>query len=249
VYEPFYSTNNIFDHILCKKRFTARELYEGLAIFVRVWYIACMSNQHAGSERLEEQKHTKERILAAASKMLAEKGYAATTLREISREAHAAPGLVHYYFGGKDELLVEVLQATGRSFQQRMEHLAQQMSSDWSLDALLRQLYERVDLEPEVYRLRYESFALGLHNPVIEPKVRERLAQRRDEISPIIARALGNRERTERVKRFSLDPTLLAALLLALFDGLALQKIMDPTFDLEAAYHLLVQALHNLLET
>jgi AcrR family transcriptional regulator len=71
-----------------------------------------MSNQHARSEPSEEQQHTKERILAAASKMLAAKGYAATTLRKISREAQAAPGLVHYYFGGKDELLVEVLQAS-----------------------------------------------------------------------------------------------------------------------------------------
>jgi AcrR family transcriptional regulator len=208
-----------------------------------------MSKQYTKTEPSEEQQKTKERIIAAASKVLAERGHEATTLREISREAQTAPGLVHYYFGGKDELLAEVLQAAGRRFQQRMEHLAQQMSTDWSLDALLAQLYERVDLEPDVYRLRYESFALGLHNPVIEPKVRERLAQRRDEIGPIIARALENRERTERVKRFSLDPTLLAALLLALFDGLALQKIMDPTFDLEAAYRLLVLLLHGLLET
>jgi AcrR family transcriptional regulator len=208
-----------------------------------------MSNQHTGSEPSEEQQHTKERIIAAASKILAEKGYEATTLREISREAQAAPGLVHYYFGGKDELLVEVLQAAGQQFHQRMEHLAQQLPGGLSLDAFLTHLYERIDLEPEVYRLRYESFSLGLHNPIIEPKVRERLAQRRNEIGSVLAKVLENMEKTENVKRFSLDPTLLAALLLALFDGLALQKIMDPTFDLEAAYHLLVQSLHGLLET
>ena len=163
-----------------------------------------MSKQYTRSEPSEEQQQTRERIIAAASKVLAAKGYDATTLREISREAQAAPGLVDYYFGGKDQLLVEALQAAGQRFHQRMEHLAQQMSTNWSLDALLTQLYERVDLEPEVYRLRYELFALGLHNPVIEPKVRERLAQRRDEIGSIIARALENRERTESVKRFSL---------------------------------------------
>jgi len=214
-----------------------------------MWYIACMSKQYTTSEPSEEQQKTKERIIAAASKVLAEKGYDATTLREISREAQAAPGLVHYYFGGKDALLVEVLQAAGRRFHQRMEFLAQHMPTDRSLDTLLTQLYERVDLEPEVYRLRYESFSLGLHNPIIEPKVRERLAQRRNEIGSVIAMVLENMGRTERVKRSSLDPTLLAALLLSIFDGLALQKIMDPTFDLEAAYHLLAQTLHDLLGT
>lgn len=201
------------------------------------------------SEPPEEQQQTRERIIAAAARVLAEKGYDATTLREISREAQAAPGLVHYYFGGKDELLVEVLQAAGQQFHQRMELLAQNPPAGLSLDAFLAQLYERIDLEPEVYRLRYESFSLGLHNPIIEPKVRERLAQRRDEIGSVLTKVLENMEKTENVKRFSLDPNLLAALLLALLDGLALQKIMDPSFDLEAAYHLLVQAMHGLLET
>ncbi len=205
-----------------------------------------MSKQYNTSEPSEEQQKTKERIIAAASKVLAEKGYEATTLREISREAQAAPGLVHYYFGGKDELLVEVLQAAGQRFHQRMERLVQQVPAERSLEAVLTQLRERVDLEPDVYRLRYESFSLGLHNPVIEPKVRERLAQRRNEIGSVMAKVLENMERTDGAQRSSLDPTLLAALLISIFDGLALQKIMDPTFDLEAAYHLLAQMLHAL---
>jgi AcrR family transcriptional regulator len=220
-----------------------------LAIFVLLWYIACMSKQYKKAEPSEEQQKTKERIIAAASKVLAEKGYEATTLREISREAQAAPGLVHYYFGGKDELLVEVLQAAGQRFHQRMMHFVQHLPADQSLDVYLRQLYERVDLEPEVYRLRYESFSLGLHNSLIQPKVRERLAQRRTEIGAVLAKILENMERTESVKYSSLDQTVLAALLLSLFDGLALQKIMEPTFDLEAAYHLLAQMLHGLLES
>jgi AcrR family transcriptional regulator len=206
-----------------------------------------MSKQYRKAEPSEEQQKTKERIIAAASRVLAEKGYEATTLREISREAQAAPGLVHYYFGGKDELLVEVLQAAGRRFHQRMEDLAQHMPTDQSLDVLLAQLHERVDAESEVYRLRYESFSLGLHNPTIAPKVRERLVQRRNELGSVIATVLENMERTDGMKRPSPDPTLMAALLLSIFDGLALQKIMDPDFDLDASYQLLAQALHSLL--
>src|SRR5205823_11702910 len=148
------------------------------------------------------------------------------------------------YFGGKDELLVEVLQAAGRRFHQRMEHLVQQVPVERSLEAVLTQLRERVDLEPDVYRLRYESFSLGLHNPLIEPKVRERLAQRRKEIGSVMATVLKNMERTEGTKSLSLDPVSLAALLLSIFDGLALQKIMDPTFDIDAAYQVLTQMLH-----
>ena len=205
-----------------------------------------MSNQRTSSEPSEEQQQTRERIIAAASKVLAAKGYDATTLREISREAQAAPGLVHYYFGGKDQLLVEALQAAGRNFHQRMEDLVQQMPGDQALDAVLTQLSERVGQEPEVYRLRYESFSLGLHNPVIAPEVRERLEQRRKEIGSMMAKVMENLQRTEGAKRSSLDPTILAALLLSVFDGLALQKILDPTFDLDASYQLLARMLHLL---
>src|SRR5215472_15500143 len=115
--------------------------------------VDCMSKQNRISEHSEEQQQTKERIIAAASKVLAEKGYDATTLREISREAQAAPGLVHYYFGGKDELLVEVLLAAGRRFHQHMEHFAQHSPTEQPLEAYLAQLHERVDQEPQVYRL------------------------------------------------------------------------------------------------
>jgi AcrR family transcriptional regulator len=208
-----------------------------------------MSKQHTTDEPAEDQHRTRERIIAATSKVLAEKGYDATTLREISREAQVAPGLVHYYFGGKDQLLVEVLEAAGRRFSQAMEQLVQHVPADQSLEVVLSHIHERVEQEPEVYRLRYESFSLGLHNPLIEPKVRERLAQRRKEIGSVMAKVLENMARTEGTKntegteRSSFDPTPLAALLLSVFDGLALQKIMDPTFDLDAAYQVLVQMM------
>jgi AcrR family transcriptional regulator len=203
-----------------------------------------MSKQKSTPEQSEEHQKTRERIIVAASKVLAEKGYDATTLREISREAQAAPGLVHYYFGGKDELLVEVLQAAGQRFHHRMEHLVEHLPADRSLDAYLKRLYERVDQEPDVYRLRYESFSLGLHNPLIQPKVRERMAERRNEIGSVLTKILENMERAEYIKPPSFDPTTLAALLLSLFDGLALQKIMEPDFDLEATYQLLAQILN-----
>lgn len=205
-----------------------------------------MSKQYETEKQTEDQQKTRERIIAATSKVLAEKGYDATTLREISREAQVAPGLVHYYFGGKDQLLVEVLEASGRRFSQATEQLVQNVPPDQSLEAVLTHIFERVEQDPEVYRLRYKSFALGLHNPLIEPKVKERLAQRRKEIGAVMTKVLENMAHTEGKKSSSLDPAPLAALLLSIFDGLALQKIMEPSFDLDAAYKVLVHMLRCL---
>jgi AcrR family transcriptional regulator len=206
-----------------------------------------MSKQYTTDPQTEEPQETRARIIAAASRVLATKGYDATTLREISREAQAAPGLVHYYFGGKDQLLVEALQAAGQQFHQRMQHLVRQIPDEQSLDAFLTQISERVERDENVYRLRYESFSLGLHNALIAPAVSERLARRREEIGSVMGTILEKLARTEEVERSAVDLTILAALLLALFDGLALQKIMDASFDLEAAYSVLARMLRGLL--
>jgi AcrR family transcriptional regulator len=200
--------------------------------------IACMSKQKTASNQLEEQQETRARIIAAAYKVLAEKGYEATTLREISREAQAAPGLVHYYFGGKDQLLVEVLQAAGRRFTRATEQLAQQRSADQFIEAALTQPLARVYQEPEWYRLRYELFSLGLHNPTIAPGMRDLLVQGRRDVGKAVARAETS---------MPIEATTLAAILLAVFDGLALQKIIDPDFDIEASYQLLTRMLDCLL--
>ncbi|CAN5819771.1 hypothetical protein BH18ACT11_BH18ACT11_08430 [soil metagenome] len=46
---------------------------------------------------------TRERILEAALRLFAEKGYEATTLRDVAREAGASLGLAYRYFASKEE--------------------------------------------------------------------------------------------------------------------------------------------------
>jgi AcrR family transcriptional regulator len=48
------------------------------------------------------------RIRTAALRLFAARGVAATSLREVAREAGVAPGLVVHHFGGKDGLHAEV---------------------------------------------------------------------------------------------------------------------------------------------
>jgi AcrR family transcriptional regulator len=209
-----------------------------------------MSKQHTTPEQSAAQNETRERIISAAYKVLAEKGYDATTLREISREAEAAPGLVHYYFGGKDQLLVEVLKDVGNRYTQATEDLSRRVAPDQLMEAALAQPFARVSQEPEWYRLRYELFALGLHNALLAPGVRDLLAEGRNSIGmavSLVRQSTQQAQTPEATADWAVDPLTLAALLLAVFDGLAFQKIMDPDVDLDAAYRLLTQMLRCLL--
>src|SRR5215468_3593613 len=50
-------------------------------------------------------EETRKRIVEAAARVLARDGYAATSVKDIAAEAGVAPGLVHYYFKTKEELV------------------------------------------------------------------------------------------------------------------------------------------------
>ncbi|KRE39003.1 hypothetical protein ASG73_01145 [Janibacter sp. Soil728] len=56
------------------------------------------------SSRATAAGDTRERIRSAALALFAERGVAATSLREVARSAGVAPGLVGHYFGSKDGL-------------------------------------------------------------------------------------------------------------------------------------------------
>jgi AcrR family transcriptional regulator len=61
------------------------------------------------------RKEATEALLDAAERMLVRDGYARITTRRVAAEAGVNHGLVHYYFGSMEELLLQVLERfTGR---------------------------------------------------------------------------------------------------------------------------------------
>ena len=56
-----------------------------------------------------EDKQSKERILEAAISLFSRKGYSATGLREVVKEAGVSVAMVNYHFGSKQELLKQIV--------------------------------------------------------------------------------------------------------------------------------------------
>lgn len=52
---------------------------------------------------------TDEKVLVAAGKLFREKGFAATTVREIAAAAQMLPGSLHYRYASKDDILVALM--------------------------------------------------------------------------------------------------------------------------------------------
>jgi AcrR family transcriptional regulator len=178
----------------------------------------------------------RERLIAAGYTALSEKGYEATTVKEVARVAGVSPGLFHYYFASKDELLVAVLHEAGMRYGRMMQDLRATVPADRFLAAALAVLRERAIQEPGWYRLRYELFALGLRNPTFLPVVGEMLAYIRQMFTrAFLGVAAGDEAQAQA----------LAAVVLASLDGLALQQLAQPDLDLSAAYTLLLGEIYD----
>ncbi len=63
------------------------------------------------AERAEmaQDESVRERLLGAASRLFATKGYAATTVREIVEAAGVTKPVLYYYFGSKEGLFLELM--------------------------------------------------------------------------------------------------------------------------------------------
>ena len=101
---------------------------------------------------------------------VARRGTAGSTFDHVSREAGVSRGLLHYYFGTKEQLLVE---AVRRDCELRLERLerscAAAQTADDFIDLMAQSLQETVAEEPDFVTLVFELFTLSRRNEDIAP--------------------------------------------------------------------------------
>jgi len=182
------------------------------------------------------QGDNRARLIAAGLTLLSEKGIEATTVKEIAHLAGVSPGLFHYYFASKDDLLLAVLYEAGARFsQQLMQELQALMAQGNTFPDIAMLTVARIrSKDPAWYRLRYEIYALGLRNPAFLPAIGEFLAKGRQGIAQVIQEHTGIDEAQAQA---------IAAVVHASSDGLGLQHLAQPDLDLTAAYQLVQRLL------
>jgi len=101
---------------------------------------------------------TRRRILAAAGELFSERGFLATTMREIAGSARVNLASAHYHFGSKQALYLEVVRGEFEKLNARMA--ARGASPGAALDTLSRDQLE------EILRRRIETML----ETVLDPK-------------------------------------------------------------------------------
>jgi AcrR family transcriptional regulator len=117
-----------------------------------------------------ELDETRTKILDAAFRQLAERGYAALSVREIGKEAGVNHALVNYYFGSKDRLVIEVLDAANRRLLERQQEMYGSDGGFAEKWAAARRFYQD-DLGSGFVRVQAELLAASLSNAELREKV------------------------------------------------------------------------------
>jgi AcrR family transcriptional regulator len=167
------------------------------------------------------------RIVDAMRASVAARGAAGSTFDHVAREAGVSRGLLHYYFGTKERLLIEVVR---RDSDLRLaaldEAIAAAQSADDLLHVLVRSLEELVARDPAFVALHFELFTSSRRTSEIAAE----LAALHRRIREHVAEQL-EAKRAEGVIAMAADAEAVVTVLLSLADGLALRMLADPEHD------------------
>lgn len=183
------------------------------------------------------------RIVDAMRESVARRGAAGSTFEHVAREAGVSRGLLHYYFGTKERLLVEVVRRDTELRVTRLdERLAPATTVDGVLDALVASLTDMIENEPGFFLLLYELFSAGRRNPDIQREVGQLFERTRSHVADVL-----RTKEDEGVLDLRFAAEDVVSYLFALGDGFALQALSDPTRDSSGAFAVGIAAARYLL--
>lgn len=178
----------------------------------------------------EQSSRSRERLVEAATRLFAERGYRDTSVQAIAEAAGISRGSIFWHFGSKEGLLSAVAESAFRRWE--IETLAGDVGEARGIEAVRRALAshrrflrEETDLLRLFYVLMFE--ALGPR-----PELVERFAS--------LHRGLRERGRewlSGDDLRDDVDPEAVAALITGALGGVAYQYLLDPDgLDLDRTY-------------
>jgi AcrR family transcriptional regulator len=183
------------------------------------------------------------RIVEAMRRSVARRGTAGSTFDQVSREAGVSRGLLHYYFGTKEQLLVEAVRL---ECEVRLELLERQLASaqtaDDFIDLMAQNLRQTVREDPDFVTLMFELFTLSRRNDDIAAEFAGLMSRTRAQLAHMLAAA-----QDEGVLHLHAKPDAVADTLFALADGLALRMLAEPERDFTATIAAAIAGARALL--
>jgi len=184
---------------------------------------------------------TRRRIVDAARDVLLERGHAAASTRAVADEAGVRLSLVHYHFGGKQGLLLEVLQRENELLLQRQQRLYADpgpLADKWRVACD----FLDEDVHSGYVRVLWELWAAGLADEELAAGWRVAMAGWRSLLESVFtswSQAIG--------LELPISPRAVATLIGNLFEGIEIELLAGVPPE-EAPHREVLDAIGVLIE-
>ena|SRR5947209_14219845 len=197
----------------------------------------------AGAPERELASDKARRIVEAMRVSVAARGIAGSTFDQVAAQAGVSRGLLHYYFGTKERLLVEVVR---RECDLRIERLEEAIGSAGSgedvIGALVRSFEDFLGEGPILAVMFHEILTLAQRNEEIASELAELSRRTRTHVAGAL-----RAKAQDGVLELRADPDTVAVFLFALADGITMRRLAEPAFDIGPVIAQAVAAARALL--
>jgi AcrR family transcriptional regulator len=161
-------------------------------------------------------------ILEAAAKCFMEKGFHNTTMQDIYQASNLSPGAVYNYFNSKEDIVA----AAAELSQQRNNTLFTEAASG-NPDRALSNLVH-------LFLARAGSVDMALYSEANHNgRIHEALRKGQDAVAAKLVELIQYNQQAG-IFNDRLNAEAVARVLISIFQGVEIQKILDPGFDLDA---------------
>lgn len=164
-----------------------------------------------------------EAMLVACSKLVASKGYAEVSMKDIADEAGVYQSLLHYYFKNKENLFIELFRFLNRKYIDIMSEVASlSVGTEEKLDVAFREFQKFTKEEPKWMLMIMDLIIQSTHKPESKAEVLSFY----EKGLKLTVSGLSNSEETSEAFQDG-DREVLAALLVATIMGMGLLFTID----------------------
>ncbi len=198
-----------------------------------------MSNETDGRAIRGEATH--ERVLLAARDVLLERGFAQTSTRAVAERAEVPLSLVHYHFGSKQRLLIEVLERENELLLDRQRELYATpgpLAEKWRIACE----FLDEDISSGYVRVLWELWAAGLADETLAARWRATAGGWRSLLESVAAAWVATLDTPPPI-----SPKGLATLVANVFQGIEIELLAGVT-DADAAHREVLDALGAVIE-
>ncbi|MBX4954935.1 TetR/AcrR family transcriptional regulator [Rhizobium lentis] len=165
--------------------------------------------------RGETMEENRVKLIAAARKAFAEKGYAAASMDELTAEAGLTRGALYHNFGDKRGLLAAVVDQIDTEMASRAQEIGARAGDDWQGLLAEGAAYIEMALDPEVQRIVLLDGPAVLGDPSQWPSQSSCLQVTRQTIERLVAQGVLKPVDPEAAARLVNGAALNAALWIA----------------------------------